>query len=106
MKRVHSRRLFPEVLQDLSEARDWYDEQSEGLGTEFLDAFWRTLDVIDKAPLTPKRIGRHGSAAPLRRTHLEGWPFAVLYLFEHDTVIVVAVHHDRRHPKHWRHRVT
>ena len=44
------RRLRDEVVQDLTEAADWYDERRPGLGLRFLVAVEETLSRIEENP--------------------------------------------------------
>lgn len=39
-----------------------------------------------------------------RRYRLRGFPFALVYLDRPDTVIIIAVAHERRRPGYWRSR--
>lgn len=100
MTRRHRLRWLPEAFNDLQDARGWYEQQHPGLGAAFITAFWRTVSSIDANPHVP-RIVEHDSNEAIRRWHFDGWPYSVVYLAEDDTVIIVAVHHDRRLPNHW-----
>ena len=60
-------RIVPEVYLDLRSARDWYDERRLGLGSEFIDQFFRVAgglpqvalhSSIDETGYRPKRMPR------------------------------------------------
>jgi plasmid stabilization system protein ParE len=105
--RSHRFRWLPEASQDLSEARDWYVSQRPGLGAEFIAQFWLTIDKIDENPWLLRVRELSESGEPVRSWHFEGrWPYSVVYMTDdEDTVIITAVHHDRRHPSHWADRI-
>lgn len=44
------RRLRDDVVQDLTEAADWYDERRAGLGLRFLEAVEVTISRIEENP--------------------------------------------------------
>ncbi|MGQ0468067.1 MAG: type II toxin-antitoxin system RelE/ParE family toxin [Sporichthyaceae bacterium] len=94
------------AYEDLREARDWYDGQSPGLGADFVVAFWSTVEAADRDPAVPRLLEVAGIGENVRRRHFAGtWPFSIVYLVDDDVLIVVAVHHDRRHPRKWRNRI-
>lgn len=106
MSRAHRLRWFPQAYDDLRNARDWYEEQSAGLGADFVAEFWQTVAAIDRFPLTPRVLEIDGSDEQLRRWHFgASWPFSILYLVEDDLLIFVAVAHDRRNPPNWSDRL-
>ena len=39
-----------------------------------------------------------------RRAAVPGYPYSVFYLAERDAIVVLAVTHHSRHPRHWRTR--
>ena len=43
-------RVRPEAAQDLEDAAAWYEEQSRGLGQEFLDEVRRALERVAEHP--------------------------------------------------------
>jgi len=80
-----------EALQDFETAFHWYDEQRDGLGSEFA----RDVDIQAAALL------RFPRAHPVvfqdaRRTILKRFPFGVYYLIEEAQVVVLAVLHMKR----------
>jgi hypothetical protein len=41
-----------DAREDLLAAADWYEDQRQGLGDEFLDAIGETLERVNAAPLS------------------------------------------------------
>ena len=90
----------PDAAADIDEAFQWYQQQRQGLGEEFLAALRSTLTVIlAHADLYPV-IRRDTRRALLRR-----FPYGVFYRVYPDVIVVVACMHARRDPKRWRSRV-
>lgn len=96
MARDHALRWLPDAYRDLREARDWYEEHDTGLGVERVTAFWETVDAIDRGPALPRLLDTPTGHA-IRRWHFgNSWPCSVVYMFEDDTIVFIAVAHDRR----------
>ena len=86
-----------------SEADDafaWYDSQTSGLGTQFLDDLDRTIRRIAAFPLACPEID-----SDIRRCLLARFPYGIVYGVDNETIIVVAVAHLHREPRYWIDRV-
>jgi plasmid stabilization system protein ParE len=84
---------------DLTDAHDWYEAQSAGLGAEFLRAADAVLAAIQRSPATfPAAHGR------TRRALLRRFPYGVFFVEAGDEIVVLAVVHSRRHPRVWQSR--
>ena len=101
MSRATSRRLVvtSAAATDLTAAHDWYEDQSAGLGAEFLRAVDAILAAVQRTPATfPAVRGR------TRRALLRRFPYGVFFVEAGDEVVVLAVVHGRRHPRVWQSR--
>lgn len=79
---------------DLAEAEDRYEEQRQGLGTEFRAQVDDLLAALSTHPqLFPVRY-RGNRRAVLRR-----FPYLLWYRVEADAVILLACIHAKRHPR-------
>jgi plasmid stabilization system protein ParE len=92
-------RFTPLAARDVASARDWYDAQRPGLGTEFEAALATTLDLIGQVP----------EAAPVvlkdvRRMLVARFPYALYYRPTEQAIEVRACLHTRRDPRRWRRR--
>lgn len=85
---------------ELDDAFAWYEEQAIGLGYEFLDEFDQTVRLIVSFPDSFQKIEME-----LRRCYMNRFPYVVIYGHEKDRIIIVAVSHARRKPKHWIDRI-
>jgi plasmid stabilization system protein ParE len=95
----------PDAAREATRAYDWYEDQSPGLGAEFLRALEAVFGAIRRAPaLYPVVRGR------TRRALVRRFPYGVFYA-ERDAsdpsdseVVVLAIVHSRRHPRRWQSR--
>ena len=89
----------PEAESDIEDAAVWYEKQREGLGYDFLDEVLTTCETISENPILYPVIHRH-----TRRAVIHRFPFGIYYRIEEEIIVVVAVMHGSRHPKHWQKR--
>ena len=91
--------IRPEAELDLKEAHQWYENQLEGLGSDFLQcidaAFSTILDNPQLYPVIHQKIQR----ALIRR-----FPYGIFYIVDDDTIVVIAVFHASRNPEKWQDR--
>jgi plasmid stabilization system protein ParE len=80
---------------EMEDAMGWYQKQKEGLATEFKDAVDQLLERIAAAPL------RFGPVrGEIRRALLRRFPYAIHFVPEPNAIIVLAVFHTKRDPRH------
>lgn len=84
---------------DIQDAYQFYEERSQGLGSEFV----RSIDACIS------KIGRNPRAYPtvyrqIRRVLIRKFPYGIFYLVENRKIIVIACFHVKRDPKHWQKR--
>ena len=89
-------RISKLAQKEIDDAVIWYDSQSKGLGTRFLDDLDRTIRRIAAYPLASMEIEQG-----LRRCLFSRFPYGIIYGIASETVIVVAVAHLHREPKYW-----
>ena len=86
--------LRPIARLELDEAMGWYEQQKTGLGFELKEAVDQMLARIAE---TPGRFSPvHGE---VRRALLRRFPYAIHYLSEPDTIVVLGIFHTRRDPR-------
>jgi mRNA-degrading endonuclease RelE of RelBE toxin-antitoxin system len=95
-------RILPEAEHELEEAADYYDDQREGLGTEFIVEFRRALDLVLRWPTAWARVARTKNA---RRIGLNRFPYRLIYQIRDAEVIIVAIAHAKRRATYWRSRL-
>ena len=85
---------------DIKQAYSWYEAQSEGLGTRFLDDVNDRLDAITAHPKAYQLIHRKA-----RRNMLHSFPYGIYFTVEGDLVVVHGCVHASRDPKVWKRRL-
>lgn len=89
--------LFSDLaLRELEDAAEYLELEFEGLGSGF------RAEVKSAA----ERIGRHPSAwsverGEVRKCLLHRFPYKLLYSFESDHILILAVAHQHRRPDYW-----
>jgi plasmid stabilization system protein ParE len=91
----------PEAEAEVQQAFDWYEEQSEGLGLEFLRAIEACLSSITRNPFAYTVA----KAPNVRRTVVRRFPYALFYLVDDEAIVVIAVFNVKRRPIDWLRRV-
>jgi toxin ParE1/3/4 len=87
---------LPSALANTDEAFEWYENERDGLGQEFLESMRAAYDRIASGPLSYQEM-----RAGLRRILLRRFPYAVYFAVEGEVVTVVTVLHVSRHPRGW-----
>ena len=92
--------LPPQAHAEMIEQARYYENKSEGLGTDSLDAVEETA----------RRIAQSSHGGPIERANIRkrlvsGFPFTVLYEVQPDRVYIAAVMHQHRRPGYWLMRV-
>lgn len=84
---------------DIVSARRWYEDREAGLGDRFVVAVSEAVEQISRWPnaATPASRGADGKVTE-RTLPTPGFPFLVRYRVRGSTLVVVAVHHQRRRP--------
>lgn len=91
--------IRPDAEQDLVEARDWYDEQRNGLGHEFISIVDQSLTALSVMPLLYAVEYKS-----IRRVCMQRFPYVVYYRVIGEIVEILAVLHGNRNPAVWKSR--
>ncbi len=81
----------------LNAARDWYDEQRDGLGFSFLVAVEQKLEVIEAFPT---RFGVQFDN--VRIAIVDGFPYLILFRVGPKNIRVISIFHTSRDPRVWK----
>ncbi len=91
--------FHPGALGDARSALLWYAERSEPAALRFEAELRRAVEFIGLLP----SAGSPGGFGT-RRHRLHGFPHALIYRVGSDSLLVLAVAHERREPGYWRGR--
>ena len=91
--------IRPEAETDLIEARAWYEQQRDDLGSEFLTEIEDVFERIGKQPRLYAVEYKE-----VRRVALSRFPYVVYYRILDETVEIIAVIHGSRDPRLWKSR--
>ena len=91
----------PEAEAEVQQAFDWYQEQSEGLGLEFLRAIEACLSGVMRNPFAYMVV----EVPNVRRAVVRRFPYTLFYLVDDEAIIVIAVFNVKRQPIDWLRRV-
>lgn len=83
---------------EINEAADFYDKESLGLGSAFLDEIEKAIKQIS---LLPKLAPKQGK---VRTLNLSKFPYSLMYSVRPEEIRLLAVAHQRRRPFYWRGR--
>jgi plasmid stabilization system protein ParE len=89
----------PPADAEVEAAFEWYENERQGLGLEFLDELRAAYNRVADGPHKYQEL-RGG----IRRAFLRRFPYAVYFAIEGDVVVVVAVLHASRDPAEWQRR--
>jgi plasmid stabilization system protein ParE len=84
---------------EINEAADFYDLESPGLGSVFIEEVERAIESITQFPdAAPAIQGR------VRMKPLFKFPYSLIYSVRPDEIRLLAVAHQKRRPFYWRGR--
>lgn len=91
----------PEAEAEVRQAFAWYQEQSAGLGLEFLRSIEACLSAITRNPFAYTII----KVPNVRRAIVRRFPYALFYLVDDEAIVVIAVFNIKRQPIDWSQRI-
>jgi plasmid stabilization system protein ParE len=92
--------FHPAAELEFTEAAIYYQENSPGLGAEFIEEIKYSLDLIRRNPDIFPTIDRG-----VRRILIRRFPFAILFRRSEDSVFILAIMHLHRNPEYWKRRI-
>ncbi len=91
--------FHPEAEKEFFEAVDFYNEHSPGLGVEFGEMVFYSIDLILSHPMAWPEMGDG-----IRRCLVNCFPYGILYEEVNERIIVYSIMHLHRHPDSWKER--
>jgi len=81
---------------EMLEASAYYEMQVHNLGVNYLDIIEEAITEISENPKTWPVVGQG-----IRRRLVRRFPFSILYIIDDNTIIIVAVMHQKQKPNYW-----
>lgn len=94
-------RLLAAAEDEANEAFDWYESELTGLGDEFRNEVKLALSRIVSRPLQFRVVYR----SDIRRARIRRFPFSIIFKLENDSILVLAIFHEKRNPITWQGRI-
>ena len=91
--------LHPEARLEFAHAAAYCEEQSLGLGHDFVHEVYHGIGRIMIQPGSALALGDG-----LWRLLLNEFPYGIIYSIEGDRILVAAIVHTRREPDSWKQR--
>jgi plasmid stabilization system protein ParE len=93
-------RILSVARREAEEATDHYENEREGLGSEFIDSLEEALKRVELFPSAWSKLDDN-----CRRCRLKRFPYGAVFRVHEDTIYVLAVMHLHRKPGYWRERL-
>jgi len=91
-----------EAEEEMNSSAQYYNQQSSGLGLDFLEEIEKSLQLIEKSPEIWLYYEEN-----IHKYNTRRFPFSIFYVFEKnlDKIIIIAVAHQKRKPGYWKQRI-
>jgi len=81
---------------ELQESVAFYEEKALGLGADFLDEIYTTVQLIKRMPEASPLINSYA-----RRALLNRFEYGIVYRTFNNQIIILAIMHLKRKPNYW-----
>jgi toxin ParE2 len=85
---------------EFDEAVNFYNEQKDGLGYEFVEEVFNSINRILRHPEAWTKLSKR-----TRRCRTKRFPYGIIYEIRGEMILIVAITHLRRRPMYWRDRL-
>jgi plasmid stabilization system protein ParE len=91
--------LAPKASDDIADGWSWYEDQSHGLGDEFVRAVGEALRRVQRTPSIFPIVNHR-----IRRASVRRFPYGVYFEMAAELILVIGVLHASRDPETWQRR--
>ena len=91
--------FHPDIASEIKASYEWYQNQAQGLGKDFIAELESAYEAIAELPDTWPKFSKN-----CRRFLLSRFPFSVIYQAQNDSILILAVMHNSKKPGYWRNR--
>ena len=88
-----------EAEADIAEAYQYYESCRKGLGADFISCIDEAISRVQNNPKQFRKV-----LDKVRRALVKRFLYGIYYTIYKNEIIVLAVVHARRNPKHWQSR--
>jgi plasmid stabilization system protein ParE len=92
--------FHPSAKAELNEAVTYYEACRIGLGTEFLEEIYSTIQRITQFPKAWNQLSLN-----TRRCLLKRFPYGIIYQINESEITIIAVMQMNRKPDYWKGRI-
>ena len=85
----------PLAVKEIDSAFEYYQEILPSLARDFLEELNTSIESIVSSPLRYHLVRRD-----MRKCRLKRFPYALYFVLEEDTIRILIVRHNRRHPSY------
>ncbi|MDR3625885.1 MAG: type II toxin-antitoxin system RelE/ParE family toxin [Ignavibacteriaceae bacterium] len=93
--------FHPEARNELNQAVDYYENQQQKLGLEFLKETYYTIQRIIEFPEAFSKQSEN-----TRKCITNRFPFVVIYQIKKGEIFIAAIAHLSRKPGYWKERLS
>jgi toxin ParE1/3/4 len=98
-KKKYKINFLPESVDDIEQAKTWYNQQKLSLGEEFVDEVEKIVDIIQYNPYQFSEKYKK-----MRQVKTARFPYLISYIIENMEIIILSVLHGKRNPKEFKRR--
>jgi plasmid stabilization system protein ParE len=92
--------FLPDADEEFREAVRYYENEAPGVGLRFVAEVRKGVTFITRNTYAVACVG-----SGIRSKVLNHFPYNLLYAVESETVVIVAVAHQKRRPRYWQRRL-
>jgi len=96
--------IWPDTEADIRSAARWYNSEQGGLGVDFAEAVYATIDSLERNPFLHRVRARY-RRREVRWVYPERFPYRIIYYVEGQAVRIFAVLHAKRSDAAWKTRL-
>jgi plasmid stabilization system protein ParE len=92
----YSLRLRSTAEEEIASIALWYESESPGLGSQFLDKIDQSLERISENPLQYLAISKR-----LRRALVKRFPYIIFFTIIEEEILIVGCRYAGQNPERW-----
>ncbi len=91
--------IHPFAELDMTDAKEWYDLQQEGLGNKFVSEIRETVKCIQENPFQFPKEKKN-----IRKAIVHKFPYSIFFYTNKELINIFAFFHSSRNPLIWQKR--